>query len=136
MATRYRFITRRTNHHRSERRIAATEFQQPAKRLGIELSGLDLQRPIPPATVKNGIDLQWLLAPVGHVLTLIDGERKAGVLDPKAEPVRLTSLIRGAGRVCGRQEGIVQHDNLRRGISSPVRLDRIFLDRSDEIGVL
>ena len=51
------FVTRCRDHQRRELWVSATEFEQPLEGLSIEPASFDFNRPLPPASLKNSVDL-------------------------------------------------------------------------------
>jgi hypothetical protein len=64
---------------------------------------------------EHAIHFEWLLSPIGHALSQIDGGRETGVLDPGAEAGRIARGIWSAVRMRRGEKRIVQRDQLPRG---------------------
>src|SRR5712691_6254594 len=74
---------------------------------------LDLDGPRAPRALENGIHLEWLLAPVPHLLPGVPCVREASVLNPCAEARRIVGCARSPARVRDGEERVTQGHDLR-----------------------
>ena len=121
---------------RNKLRIAAAEFKKSAQIWACKSACLDLNCPFSPTAFKDAIDLDWLFAPVRHLLILIHSKGKTGVFYPLSKATGILLRVWRTLRMCRRQKRVIEHDNLRRSCATTHHLRRIFFERSNQIGVL
>jgi hypothetical protein len=112
--------------------VPAREFADaPEIRRGYR-ARLHLDDPAAPAAFENAIDLERFRAPVAHALSRVPCVGQASILDPGSETQGIDRSIRKRARIAGRDERVVQDDELGRGRTLARQTRRVLRERRNE----